>query len=102
MFVNLGWLSVNQLVFYHTIMVIYKMRQTGEPEELAEKMLNDNFRGRLIVPTTSLSLAKDSFCFRGGEWWRSLPLSIRNIEKVGTFKRALKTYTLTKIPRFLD
>ena len=45
MFDILGWLSVNQLVFYHTAMAIYKIRQTGEPEHLAEKLLNDNLRG---------------------------------------------------------
>ena len=32
MFDRLGWLSVQQLVYYHTIMAVYKMRQTGEPE----------------------------------------------------------------------
>ena len=42
---KLGWMSVNQLGFYHTVMAVFKMRQTGEPELLAEKMLNDNFRG---------------------------------------------------------
>ena len=28
MFNRLGWLSVNQLVFFHTVMAVYKMRQT--------------------------------------------------------------------------
>ena len=102
MFDRLGWMSVQQLVFYHTIMAVYKMRQTGEPEYLAGKMMNDNFRGGLIVPATSLSLAKNSFCFRGGDSWLSLPEALRNIRKVGSFKKALKTYTMMTIPRFLD
>ena len=37
MFFRLGWMSVNQLAFYHTVMTVYKIRQTGEPELLAEK-----------------------------------------------------------------
>ena len=101
MFNRLGWLSVNQLVFYHTVMTVYKMRQTGEPEYLARKMLNDNIRGGLVVPTTGLSLAKDSFCFRGGDSWISLPETIRKIEKIGKFKKSLKTFTTLKIPQFL-
>ena len=102
MFDQLGWLSVHQLVFYHTVMAVYKMRQTGEPEYLAEKMLNDNYRGGLIIPTTDLTLAKNSFCFRGGDCWISLPLDLRNIRKVGQFKKGLRTYTMNNIPRFLD
>ena len=101
MFVKLGWMSVNQLAFYHTVMAVYKMRQTGEPELLAEKMMNDNFRGSLIVPTTDLTLAKNSFCFRGGDYWLSLPDSLRTIRKIGPFKKGLKTFAMTSIPRFL-
>ena len=78
------------------------MRQTGEPEYLAGKMLNDNFRGGLIVPATRLSLVKNSFCFCGEDSWLSLPEALRNIRKVGSFKKALKTYTMMTIPRFLD
>ena len=82
MFNRLGWLSVNQLVFFHTVMAVYKMRQTMEPEYLAKKMMNDNFRGGLVVPATNLTLAKDSFCFRGGDYWISLPETLRNLKNV--------------------
>ena len=101
MFDRLGWLSVNQLVFFHSVMAVYKMRKTGEPEYLARKMMYDNFRGGLVVPNTSLSLAKESFCFRGGDSWISLPETIRKIEKIGEVKKALKTFTTMKIPQFL-
>ena len=65
---QLGGLSVQQLVFYHSVMAVYKIRQTGEPEYLAEKLLNDNLRGMLIVPNTSLTLAQSSFCFCAEEY----------------------------------
>ena len=101
MFNRLDWMSVHQLVFYHTVLTVYKIRQTGEPEYLAEKMQNDNYRGSLIVPATTLSLAKKSFCFRGGDSWILLPLSIRNIKMMKPFKNALKKWTKNNIPRFL-
>ena len=69
---------------------------------MAEKLLNDNLRGGLVVPVTTLSLAKNSFCFRGGDCWISLPESVKNIQKIAVFKKALKTFTMAKIPRFLD
>ena len=102
MYDRLGWMTVYQLVFYHTVMAVYKMRDTGEPEYLAEKLLNDNYRGGLIVPATRLTLAKESFCFRGGDCWQLLPEAARNIRKVGEFKKYLRTFTMTNIPRFLD
>ena len=102
MFDSLGWLSVNQLVFFTNVMAVYKIRRSGEPEYLAEKMNYDNFRGRLVVPHTDLSLAKDSFCFRGGDFWISLPETLRSIKDIGRFKTALKNFTMKKIPQFLD
>ena len=102
MFTSLGWLTVNQLVYFHTVMAVFKIRHTEEPEYLAGKMKYDNFRGGLVVPATNLSLAKNSFCFRGADCWISLPLAIRNLKKIGEFKKALKIHTMTKIPKFLD
>ena len=102
MFDRLDWMTVNQLVFYHTVITVFKIRQTGEPEYLAEHVQNDNFRGSLIVPATNLTLAKKSFCYRGGDSWISLPSTIRNIKKVIPFKRALKRWTMDNIPRFQE
>ena len=102
MYDSLDWLSVHQLVFYHTVMTVYKIRQTGQPEYLADKMKQDNYRGNLIVPTTELTLVKNSFCFRGGESWLALPAAIRKIEKMAPFKKALKSWTKENIKRFLE
>ena len=68
MYDKLDWMSVNQLIFYHSVMTVFKIRLTGEPEYLADKMGYDNYRGCLIVRTTALS-----FCFCGGDSWPSLP-----------------------------
>ena len=84
------------------VMAVYNMSDTVEPQYLAEKLLSCKFRGGLIVPATRLLLAKDSFCFRGGDCWLSLPEAIRNIRKVGEFKKYPKTFTMTNITRFLD
>ena len=36
MYNKLKWLTVNQLVVYHTLLTVFKIRQTGEPEYLAQ------------------------------------------------------------------
>ena len=68
---------------------------------MARKMRYYNFRGGLVVPNTALSLAKESFCFRGGDSWISLPETMRKIEKISEFKKSLKTFTAMKFPQFL-
>ena len=42
MFNKLKWLTVYQLISYHTLLAVYKIRQSGEPEYLAEFLKRDN------------------------------------------------------------
>ena len=39
---RLGWFSVNQLITYHTLIHVYKVRSCGEPEYLAQFLQNDS------------------------------------------------------------
>ena len=102
MFDKLGWLTVAQLAVYHTVLSVFKIRKSEEPEYLFQKLSNDNFRGNIIIPVTTLSLAKKSFCWRGAEDWNSLPDEIRSKENIGQFKSKLKEWTGQNIHRFPD
>ena len=70
-----GWLSVNQLVFYQSVLTIHKVKVTGNPKYISEKINNehpystrqatggeirfgDNFAGKS-------ALISSSFCYRG-------------------------------------
>ena len=86
MYDRIGWLTVQQLVVYHTLLAIYRIRKAGEPEYLARQLQNDNRNGRIIVPICKLSLTKKSFCMRGADTWNSLPAHIRQLRKPGKFK----------------
>ena len=59
MFDKLGWMTVAQLVFYHTMMAVYRIRKSGEPELLAEKFSKENFRGNIITPNTRLTISEE-------------------------------------------
>ena len=102
MYDRLGWLTVNQLVTYHTLLAVYRVRSTGEPEYLAESLCNDNRNDNIIVKNTKLSLLKNSFKFRGACDWNELPISLRSINKIGIFKKAVKVWIQQNVPRFLD
>ena len=96
------WLTVNQLVSYHTLITVFKIRRNREPEYLAELLNNDNRLGRIIIPNTDLGLARKSFVWRGSSAWNSLPQELRECSRIGQFKPGVKKWVKTNIPRFLD
>ena len=96
------WLTVNQLVAYHTLLTVFKIRKTGEPEYLAQFLKYDNRQDRIIIPNTQLGLAKKSFVWRGSATWNSLSQDLRKCNKIGQFKRGAKQWVIANIPRFLD
>ena len=102
MYESLGWLSVNQLVAYHTVLTVYRIRESSEPEYIARELQYDNRNGRVIVPNCKLGLTQKSFCFRGCDTWNSLPLDVRQRRKIGQFKIEAKSWILKIIPRFLQ
>ena len=102
MFDKLDWLSVNQLVVYHTLLQVYKIRSSREPEYLSQALRDDNRNGNIIIPNTDLSLAKNSFVFRGAKLWNNLPPNIRNNLKISKFKKESRKWVKENISRFLD
>ena len=100
LFEQLNWLSVKQLLFYHTALTTYRIRKSKEPEYLYNQMSRDNFRGNLVVPNTSLSLAKQSYCYRGAEDWNRIPHVIRNQEKLTKFKMDLRSWIFKHVEQF--
>ena len=99
---KLKWLTVNQLVSYHTLLAVFKIRNSGEPEYLAQFLKNDNRQSIIIVPNTQLSLAKKSFAWRGSETWNSLPFELRTCTRIGIFKNGAKQWVMNNIQDFID
>ena len=101
-FNQVGWLTVNQLVFYHSALSTYRIRQSQEPEYLNTIMSRDNRADRIIVPNTQLTLAKNSFCYRASSQWNSLPEYIRKNRRISQFKSQLKNWIIQEVPQFVD
>ena len=102
MYDRLGWLTVQQLVVYHTVLAIYRIRQTSEPEYLARQFQNDNRNGRIIVPKCKLGLAMKSFCVRGADTWNTLPSHVRQSRRLRDFKMKARNWVKTNVPRFVQ
>ena len=99
-FKEIGWLTVNQLIFYHTALSTYRIRQSREPEYLSSIMSRNNLTERIIVSNTTPTLAKNSFSFRGSTQWNSLPENIRKIQQISQFKTQLKKWILMNVAQF--
>ena len=101
-FRQVGWMTVNQLVFYHSALSTFRIREAHEPEYLSSIMCRDNRADNIIIPNTTLTLAKNSYCYRSSTQWNSLPDNIRNMKKIGQFKSQLKKWILQNVAQFVD
>ena len=77
-----NWLSVNQLIQYHTVLSIHKIVKTGKPSYIYEKLCAEhgyNTRNTVIFGdkfSGKSALASSSFCYRGLRDYNNLPLDI--------------------------
>ena len=101
-FSQVEWMTVNQLVFYHSAISTFRVRQSQEPEYLNNIMIRNNRADKIIIPNTTLTLAKNSYCFRASTQWNSLPDRIRKNIKISQFKSQLKTWVLQNVAQFTD
>ena len=95
-----GWLSGNQLVFFHTVVLLYKTLHLESPEYLFSMTGRDyNYKTRAkdagklrIVPEYKLDneLNLRSYRWRSIKSWNQLPLNITSITSLAKFKVQLK------------
>ena len=97
---QLGWLSVNQLSFYHKVLQLQKLREFKLPANLY-KMFDWEYIystrqacGGLIKPmgTPRLQISKKSFRWSSAECFNSLPLELRLIKDTLKFKIEAKCW----------
>ena len=103
MYDRLNWLTVNQLVVYHTLVSVHRIRQTEQPEYLADILCKTSRQvsSGIIVENNKLGLARKSFTIRGAQQWNKLTSSLRMEQKLSKFKKGLKKWIAENVPRFL-
>ena len=102
------WLSIKQLVFYHSVVLAHKIATTGSPLYIAAKMNTDHPRTTRQATSGCIrygeqfsanqSLTQKSFCYRTTAQYNSIPASIRAVRNIPTFKVKLKKWVETNIP----
>ena len=100
---SLHWLPVEARIEYKVNVLIFKCLDGTAPQYLRDlitprdpaRALRD--RKMLSVPNCALSRAgRCSFSIGGPILWNSLPLHLREVDELLSFKRCLKTYLFSK------
>ena len=101
-----GWMSVRQLSFYHSVLLVYKTRQSKQPRYLY-RMHNSwayPYRTRQaenelvrVLSKPNLELAKDSFRWRAANCYNQLPSEIRTSSKIEEFKSKAKPWIMENV-----
>lgn len=102
-----GWLSVNQLVFFHTVILLYKTRQNETPKYLYDMTSTElNYRTRAENPGKLRTVADyipeqglnwKSYKWRSTRFWNQLPPEIKLMNNLIQFKGKLKSWVLLNV-----
>ena len=97
-----GWLSVRQLVFYHSVILVYKTLQTTYPKYIYSKLCSEFPYNTRLAQSESvrmglefkskLELTEKSSMTRATVSFNLLPTQLRQIPKLETSKKKLKVW----------
>ena len=102
MLINLHWLSIKQLIFFHSMKFIYKIKIGQLPDYLRNCVkFNYEIHDRAIRSKNSFKLPlnrteseKNSLFYKDLKCFNELPVDLIN-SNYGTFKRKLYNYSKT-------
>ena len=98
-----GWMSVRQLVYFHTVTLIFKTLTKENPKYIHKKMTSENpYSTRQQVKYDNKFEGKtdkthSSFCYRGVMMFNRLPIEIRNSTSIVTFKRKTRMWIMANV-----
>ena len=75
-------MTVNQLIASHTLIAVFRIRKSKEPEYLARPLCRDKKQGNIVMENTMLGSYRNSFIFRGSVMWNMLPKYYKVEKKV--------------------
>ena len=97
---QMGWLSVNRLIFYHSVLLVYKVKMNKSPMYI-DNMFNWSYmyhtrqaeEGLIkIIGKPKLDVSRSSFRMRAANNYNQLPTKIRGSTTLSIFKSEVKTW----------
>ena len=96
-----NWLSIEQLIVFHTALQVWRIKTNKGPHYLHSRFqparTRSGAQGNLDIPVFRTSVASKSFMVRGPLVWNQIPPQIRNCNELGTFKRRLRDWIRVNI-----
>ena len=96
-----NWLSIEQLIVFHTALQVWRIKTNKGPHYLHGSFQPARTRsaaqGNLDIPVVQTSVASKSFMVRGPLVWNQIPPQIRNCKKLEIFKKELKEWIRVNI-----
>ena len=96
-----GELSIHQLIAYHTLLTVHKIKLSEKPQYLNQRLAFSSFEEYGVAPRRQankiyikqeLSISRTGFIYRGGLLWNQLPEHLRTLRKTGGFKTGVKKW----------
>ena len=91
-----NWLSIEQLIVFHTALQVWRVRSKRCPVYMDSRFqlsrTRSSAQGNLVVPVAVTSVASKSFMVRATIVCNQIPTEIRQSQSVETFKRKLKQW----------
>ena len=91
---NVGWLSINQLIYYHGFLMVYKVKKNRGP------LLNFMHLNAGITRRGRIDLTKRRWSSKIQRMYNSLEPNIRNEAKISVFKKLIKNWIKNNIDVF--
>ena len=100
-----GWLSVNQLIFYHSVLMLFKVKKQGYPKYLFDMHKDSEYsystrqatNSILKIKQARLELSRESFRWRAAQQFNLIPKDIRDETSIDEFKSKVKSWIKTNI-----
>ena len=99
-----GYLSMQQLTAYHTLVTTFKVLQNKEPVYIYDALIqsrNSSDRTRaptVFQPNYQLSTTRQSFMYRAQKLFNLLPENVSSSENPLIFKKSVKPWIKLNIP----
>ena len=100
-----NWLSIRQLIFYHSALTVYRTIKTRTPLYLSQQLSTEHpyptrlaTGGGVRITGVHGGLVNKSFLIRAAQEYNSVPARIRASSSLPTFKQKLKQWVKTNIP----
>ena len=92
-----GWLDIKEQTQYQSLAVMWRIIRCNKPSYFSEKLTLDGDNHLILVPARLITTGQ-SFRWKTGNLWNSLPDEMRGCQSLPSFKRGVKKWIIGQRP----